>query len=107
MSEHLVESATEHAWRSLRPEAIRHVLHLEATPGATAPWPSWVPPAAISAWQSQGIESPWVHQVAAAQAAVAGSHVAVATGTASGKSLAYTMPIVAASLKQGMMTAMW
>ena len=96
MSEHLAESATEHAWRSLRPEAVRHVLHLAATPGATAPWPSWAPPAAITAWQSQGIESPWVHQVDAAQAAVSGSHVAIATGTASGKSLAYTMPIVAA-----------
>ena len=70
MSEHLAESATEHAWTSLRPEAVRHVLHLAATPGATAPWPSWVPPVAITAWQSQGIESPWMHQVDAAQAEV-------------------------------------
>lgn len=99
MSEHLAQSTTEHAWRSLRPEAVRHVLHLAARPGATAPWPDWVPPAAITAWQSQGIESPWAHQVDAAQAAVTGSHVAIATGTASGKSLAYTMPIVAAVMK--------
>ena len=37
----------------------------------------------------------------AAQAAVSGSHVAIATGTASGKSLAFAMPIVASIVEGG------
>jgi len=39
--------------------------------------------------------------VLAAQAAVSGSHVAIATGTASGKSLAFAMPIVTSIMEGG------
>ena len=39
---------------------------------------------------------PWRHQVVAADAAHAGDHVIVATGTASGKSLAYQLPALSA-----------
>jgi hypothetical protein len=49
------------------------------------------------AFGRQGIEAPWEHQVAAAEAAHAGHHVALATGTASGKSLAYLLPVLAAT----------
>jgi DEAD/DEAH box helicase domain-containing protein len=101
VSEHSSESSALQAWTSLNPEAVRHVLHFEARPGQTAPWPNWLPEAAIAAWRSQGIESPWVHQVEAAQAAVDGSHVIVATGTASGKSLSYAMPIITSILNGG------
>lgn len=60
------------------------------------PWPGWVPAPAVEQWKRRGIQSPWRHQVLAANAAHAGEHVALVTGTASGKSLAYSMPIVAA-----------
>ncbi|MEU5877257.1 DEAD/DEAH box helicase [Spirillospora sp. NPDC047279] len=43
-----------------------------------------------------GIEAPWEHQAVAAEHAYAGRSVIIATGTASGKSLAYLLPSVAA-----------
>ena len=39
-----------------------------------------------------GVDRPWRHQVEAAEAASAGQHVVLATGTASGKSLGYQLP---------------
>lgn len=83
------------AWSVDRPESIVDTLHVPARTGTRAPWPSWVPQSAIEEWRSHGIDTPWAHQVAAAEAAHSGQHVALATGTASGKSLAYAMPIVA------------
>jgi DEAD/DEAH box helicase domain-containing protein len=44
---------------------------------------------------SAGIAAPWEHQVVAAEAAHAGHHVCLATGTASGKSLGYLLPVLA------------
>ena len=44
------------------------------------------------------MERPWEHQVAAAELAHAGRHVVLATGTASGKSLAYQLPALSALL---------
>ena len=58
----------------------------------TAPWPDWVPDAAARTPRGRGHPEPWTHQVAAADAAHAGRSVVVATGTASGKSLAYQLP---------------
>ena len=43
-----------------------------------------------------GVTTPWQHQVAAADAAHAGQHVVLATGTASGKSMAYQLPALTA-----------
>jgi DEAD/DEAH box helicase domain-containing protein len=43
-----------------------------------------------------GIEAPWEHQAAAAEHARAGRSVIIATGTASGKSLAYLLPCIEA-----------
>jgi DEAD/DEAH box helicase domain-containing protein len=55
-------------------------------------WPGWAASELVQAWAARGIDSPWTHQVAAAEAAHSGSHVVVSTGTASGKSLAYLLP---------------
>jgi DEAD/DEAH box helicase domain-containing protein len=60
--------------------------------GQAVPWPSWVPVALRSALEAQGIAQPWEHQAAAAELAWSGCHVVLATGTASGKSLAYQLP---------------
>jgi DEAD/DEAH box helicase domain-containing protein len=58
----------------------------------TLPWPTWVSPELRERLEAQGVSAPWRHQVEAAQLARDGSHVVVATGTASGKSLAYQVP---------------
>jgi len=99
--EHSPAVATLRAWGEANPASIRHVLQIPARSGRTAGWPEWVPAAAVERWRARGIQQPWEHQVLAAQAAVSGSHVAIATGTASGKSLAFAMPIVTSIMEGG------
>ncbi len=55
-------------------------------------------PEVIAAVQAAGIEHPWAHQALAAEHALDGDSVIVATGTASGKSLAYLTPVLTALL---------
>jgi DEAD/DEAH box helicase domain-containing protein len=69
-----------------------HVETIPARPGRPVDWPSWVPSALHAALRSGGIERPWAHQAAAADLAHDGTHVVLATGTASGKSLGYLLP---------------
>ncbi len=64
----------------------------------TAAWPRWLPSTVKESLVSAGIAAPWAHQVAAAEAAHSGRHVALATGTASGKSLGYLLPVLAATV---------
>lgn len=75
------------------------LTHLEDLPPREAdhvPWPGWADPAVVEAFRRQGAERPWRHQVVAADAAHSGAHVVLATGTASGKSLAYQLPALTA-----------
>ncbi len=78
--------------RSPDPEQLRHVRTLPARTADQVPWPSWVHPDIVAAYASLGIHEPYRHQAEAADAAHSGSHVVIATGTASGKSLAYQLP---------------
>ncbi len=78
---------------------VRHVHHRPASPGEHADWPNWSPPDLVAAWRDRGIDRPWLHQVHAAEHAWAGRHVVLSTGTASGKSLAYQLPVISAVLQ--------
>ena len=71
---------------------VTHVEHIAARHGRPVPWPSWVSPDLIAVLSARGIPAPWEHQAAAASLAWDGMPVVIATGTASGKSLAYQMP---------------
>ncbi|WP_347629239.1 DEAD/DEAH box helicase [Actinomadura sp. B10D3] len=64
--------------------------------GRRASWPSWAPPLLVDRLAAAGIDAPWEHQAAAAEHARAGRSVIIATGTASGKSLAYLLPAIEA-----------
>lgn len=64
---------------------------MPARPATAAPWPDWLPPEIRDAYLRRGITEPWQHQVLAADETWAGRNVAMATGTASGKSLAFGM----------------
>jgi DEAD/DEAH box helicase domain-containing protein len=75
---------------------LRHVADLEPHRARTQPWPAWADPAVVAAFVDRGITQPWSHQVAGADAAHSGRHVVLSTGTASGKSLAYQLPILTA-----------
>jgi DEAD/DEAH box helicase domain-containing protein len=77
-------------------DPVTHVHRLPARPSRCAPWPSWVAEPLRGRLAERGVLEPFSHQVAAAELARAGSHVVVATGTASGKSLAYQLPALTA-----------
>ncbi len=81
------------------PGREERVTHVEVLPPRTArhgSWPAWAAPDVVRAFERAGVDRPWRHQVEAADAAWAGRHVVLATGTASGKSLAYQLPALSA-----------
>jgi len=88
------------------PDQLVHTRVLPERTARFAVWPSEVPAAFRDAVGSTGVHEPFEHQVAAAQTALAGQHVVLATGTASGKSLGYQMP-VATVLADGSSTALY
>lgn len=75
---------------------VRHVADLPSRRGRTQPWPSWADSDVVQAFRDRGIAEPWAHQSAAADLAHSGRHVVLSTGTASGKSLAYQLPVLSA-----------
>ncbi len=81
-----------------RAERVTHVEHVPARAGRHAEWPVWADPLLVDRLRLAGVERPWEHQVAAAELAHGGTSVVVATGTASGKSLAYLLPSLTALL---------
>ncbi|WP_372729888.1 DEAD/DEAH box helicase [Nocardioides sp.] len=81
-----------------REERLTHLEVLPPRAAVTAPWPKWADPSVVVAFTERGVRQPWGHQVAAAELAHAGEHVVLATGTASGKSLAYQLPALTAVL---------
>jgi len=86
---------------------VTHVEHVPARVGTTVPWPSWAAPLLVDRLRLAGIAEPYAHQVAAASHARDGSNVVVATGTASGKSLAYLMPVLTALIEDPKATALY
>ncbi|MFC7218129.1 DEAD/DEAH box helicase [Streptomyces polyrhachis] len=86
------------AARSGRRERITHTEHVPSRSGAHASWPEGIAPEVAAAVEAAGIERPYRHQAEAAAHALAGESVVVATGTASGKSLAYQAPMLSALL---------
>ena len=81
-----------------RGDRLLHVERVPARIGTAVGWPDWVDIDLRDSWTRRGIEFPWMHQSEAADLAHAGRHVVVATGTASGKSLAYLMPALTSVL---------
>ncbi|MDP9443820.1 MAG: hypothetical protein M3P83_05520, partial [Actinomycetota bacterium] len=79
-----------------RRNRLRHLEVVPARPPRTAAWPHWVDDHVVDALRGRGVEQPWVHQVAAAEHVHARRHVVLATGTASGKSLGYLLPVLSA-----------
>ena len=66
--------------------------------GRYAPIPDDVPERLKVALRARGIDQLYSHQAEAWSAAQTGEHVAIVTPTASGKSLCYTLPVVAAAM---------
>lgn len=86
---------------------VTHIADLPPRAGKTAPWPGWAPPHLLAALADRGIAAPWTHQAETAAHARAGRHVVVATGTASGKSLGYVLPVLAELMADPAATALY
>ena len=82
--------------RGRRRERLVHVHEVPARQEQIAAWPGWVAPEVHSAFNTSGIERLWSHQREAADLAHDGSHVVIATGTASGKSIGFLLPVLSA-----------
>ena len=68
--------------------------------GRYAPIPSGLPEGLAGALAQRGISRLYSHQARAIEAAIAGRHVVVATPTASGKSLCFHVPVLAALARE-------
>jgi DEAD/DEAH box helicase domain-containing protein len=86
---------------------LTHVADLPGNPAHHVDWPEWADPAVVAALQDTGVPRPWRHQAVAATLAHEGSHVVVATGTGSGKSLAYQLPVLTALRADPKATALY
>ncbi|WP_373694920.1 DEAD/DEAH box helicase [Kineococcus terrestris] len=75
---------------------LRHVEVLPARAGERVPWPGWADPEVVAALERSTGGLPWRHQVEAAEHVRAGRSTVLAAGTASGKSLAFQLPVLTA-----------
>ena len=92
------------------PEADEHLVHLTRLPerpARTVPLPDDLPAALRSRLELIGVPALYVHQARALELARGGASVVVATGTASGKSLCYQLPIVESLLSDDKATALY
>ena len=67
---------------------------LPARQAQFAPWPQGLDPRLPMALQANGIQQLYLHQARATELALAGHHVLIVTPTASGKTLAYHLPVL-------------
>jgi DEAD/DEAH box helicase domain-containing protein len=84
------------------PRFMRNVTaweRLPARPARYAPWPDGLEPRLIAACRAQGVDQLFTHQAQAVEAALRGENVVVVTGTASGKTLCYNLPVLNALLR--------
>jgi ATP-dependent helicase YprA (DUF1998 family) len=92
------------------PEYAGQIEHLEIIPPRAAEYGELerpLPPALNAALARQGVRRLYVHQAAAVNAARAGQDVMVATGTASGKTLCYNLPVLEAALADPLARALY
>ncbi|MGH2537685.1 MAG: DEAD/DEAH box helicase, partial [Candidatus Promineifilaceae bacterium] len=85
------------AWLRRNPDFMADVVAWERIPprpARLAPFPEWLDPRLAAGLRAGGIGRLYAHQAAAMAAAYEGRPVVVATATASGKSLCYTLPVV-------------
>ncbi|MEO9221167.1 MAG: DEAD/DEAH box helicase, partial [Mycobacteriaceae bacterium] len=86
---------------------LTHLAELPARSAAYTEWPDWAAAEVLAALGARGIARPWRHQSAAASVAAGGRHVVVSTGTASGKSLAYQLPVLTTLMQDARATALY
>ncbi|HKZ53934.1 MAG TPA: DEAD/DEAH box helicase [Anaerolineales bacterium] len=78
-----------------------------ARPASYADFPDGLDPRLTAALRTLGVAPLYTHQAAAIQAAMAGENVVVVTGTASGKTLCYNLPVLHALLNDPQARALY
>ncbi|AQQ14177.1 putative ATP-dependent helicase Lhr [Corynebacterium glaucum] len=73
---------------------ITHVETVPASPAHYGEWPLWVAPSLKQVLIDASITRPFTHQTQCAELAWQGRDVVIATGTSSGKSLGYQLPVL-------------
>ncbi len=86
---------------------IAHLHRLPARPARTAPLPDDLPAALADRLRALGVASLYRHQATARALLAEGRHVVVATGTASGKSLCYQLPLLEQALADDRSTTLY
>jgi DEAD/DEAH box helicase domain-containing protein len=81
------------------PGRVIATREIPARTGEYAPIPEGCHPALRTALAQRGVDRLYAHQAEAFEAATRGENVVVTTGTASGKSLAYLLPVIEATLE--------
>lgn len=84
-----------------RPTPV-HVRRLPARQPRNSSMPPWADPRLVQALGEHGVTSLWQHQREAADLLHDGTHCVLATGTASGKSVAFWLPALDAILRAGL-----
>jgi DEAD/DEAH box helicase domain-containing protein len=78
-------------------EFMKHIVaweRLPARPAHYADFPAALDPALMAALRARDLAPLYTHQAAAVETALAGENVTVVTGTASGKTLCYNLPVL-------------
>ncbi|MCJ7513605.1 MAG: DEAD/DEAH box helicase, partial [Anaerolineales bacterium] len=102
----------EDALRALRhdPGFMRNVTAWEpmrARPARYAPTPNGLNARLVAALHELGLSPLYSHQAAALEASQAGENVVVVTGTASGKTLCYNLPVLQTLLSDPLARALY
>lgn len=85
----------------LDPSLMKNIVaweRLPARPARYAPWPAGLDPRLAATARRRGLGELYTHQAQAVEAALRGENVVVVTGTASGKTLCYNLPVLHALL---------
>src|SRR5512133_1903602 len=84
------------AWRR-NPAIGGNVVAWRSLPGRAPRWsaiPAGLHPALVTALRARGIQQLYIHQAHAWELIQAGKNIVVVTGTASGKTLCYNLPVL-------------
>jgi DEAD/DEAH box helicase domain-containing protein len=96
------------AWDELLSgEELAYVTEVPAREACVVPIPERLHPRVQEALRAQGINAVYSHQAEAFESASHGEHLVVATGTASGKTLAFNLPVLDALAAEPKLRALY
>jgi len=91
----------------LHREELAYRTEIPAQQAEVVPIPDGLHPRVLDSLQSLGLESLYRHQADAFRTAERGEHIVVSTGTASGKTLAFNLPVLNALAEEPKLRALY